>query len=379
MVRLLTIQDIERFYLGQGGHPFLDLAETLEIKKATGTVSTTTTGYFNNVYGALVWSQLNQEANVFGALPKTSWVRSGWRVKTAFATTYSSIAISETGSLPSAVYPSIQTVSTKPKVETLTFEVSDVMEQLAKVSEDDIWGSAHEVKTQMGAEFAKLLNQQLLHKVAEASAGNMLESIDRIVSSAAEETIVGVTGCSDVYGIDRSANSWADSQVLHNSGTNRALTDDLIRQLIEDTREAGANSTFWLTGYDTYANILGLYTTFVRYMPMSETQVSFGINGIKSEKGMNAGIQVASLYGIPLIQSVDTPADGSSRLYLLDTSDPEGYGLPRMSMSVLRPVEYFESNDFVLLDKYVIKGAYRFVGETIARFLAAQGKIRDLS
>jgi len=115
---------------------------------------------------------------------------------------------------------------------------------------------------------------------------------------------------------------------------------------------------------------------------MSETKAQFGVNGVQTAAGLEAGIQIASLYGIPVIQSVDTPNDGSgsiSRMYFLDCSDPEGYGFPRLGISVLRPVEYFESRDYVLLNKFVIRGAYRFVGEVVARFLYGQGKLRDIS
>jgi hypothetical protein len=30
------------------------------------------------------------------------------------------------------------------------------------------------------------------------------------------------------------------------------------------------------------------------------------------------------------------------------------------------------------LNKFVIRGVYRFVGETVARFLFGQGKVRDI-
>jgi len=41
-------------------------------------------------------------------------------------------------------------------------------------------------------------------------------------------------------------------------------------------------------------------------------------------------------------------------------------------------VEYFESRDYILLGKFVVRGAYRFIGELVARFLFGQGKIRDI-
>ena len=378
---MLTVYDLEMFYRGLTGHPFVALTDILDIAKAVGEVSTAVgTAVYNQVYGALVWTQLNQEANAFGMLPKTTWVRSGWRVKKAFATSEDNIGIAETGTLPEAVRPEIDIVRASPKVETVTFEVSDVVEALATMSVDDIWGSVNQVRAEMGVEFAKYLNRQLLKKNTEAEgAGYKLESIDRIVGSYDEKVNCAGTGTVNIYNLDRdSGASWADAVVLHNSGTNRELTDALIRELLMETKAKGANTNVLLTGYDTYAKIQGIYTTFIRYMPMSEAQVQFGLNGIQTVTGSDVGIKVAALYGIPLIQSVDCAKDGIARIYALDTTDTEGYGLPRLALSVVRPVEYFETREFLLLNKYVIKGAYRFIGETVARGIAYQGKLRDI-
>ena len=394
MARILTAKDLELFYSGIPGHPFLSIGDIVTIMKATGAVTTELTPeFFNAVYGAQIWYQINMEANAFAAIPKTTWPRTGWRVIKSLSTTADTIGISQTGALPSAVRPEVEVVKTAPKVEALTFEVSEVIEELAAMSADDIWGNVDQIRMYYGVEFTKLLNKQLLYKAigngansSESSAGYKLESIDRIVSGYSESTInadgSGAIGSAvDVYGIDRhSAESWADAVVLHNNGSLRSLTDDLIRELIAKTTTKGAHPTFYLTGYDTYAAINGLYMTFTRYMPMSETAVQFGVEGVKTASGADVGIKVAALYGIPIIQAVDTPADdgGLQRIYLLDTSDYEGNGLPRLAISVVRPIEYFETRDYPLLNKFVIKGVYRFVGETIARGLAYQGKIRDI-
>lgn len=380
--RFITVEDIEMFYTGAAQHPFILHGDLLEILKSTGTVATSITGILNKIYGALIWAQLNQEANVFGMLPKTTWVRSGWRVKTAMGTsTETAISITETAALPNAVYPDIALVHAAPKIQAEVFDVTDVVEALSSVSADDIWGAAHQVRAEIGTEFVKLLNKQLMLKVANTKANqspNSLTEIDRIVSKHDEQGFS--TNYSDIYNLDRdSADQWADAYV-NDSSSNRDLTDELVRTLLMNTRSRGANTNVLLTGYDTYATLLGLYMTFVRYSPMSETKAQFGVGGIQTAAGLETGIQIASLYNIPIVQSVDCPADsgGISRIYALDCSDPEGYGFPRLSISVLRPVEYFESRDYVLLNKFVVRGVYRLVAETTARFLAGQGKLRDL-
>lgn len=56
-----TIKDLEELYYGSGAG---------YIMKSDANLLSTTTGVYNPIYGAKVWSQLNQEANAFGILPK---------------------------------------------------------------------------------------------------------------------------------------------------------------------------------------------------------------------------------------------------------------------------------------------------------------------
>lgn len=384
--RYITALDVELFYTGQPGHPFTlhsDFLDMVEVQKAAGALETATTGVLNRIYGALLWANMNQEANAFSVLPKTTWVRSGWRVKTAFGETDpTAIGLTETASLPPSKIPDIATVYATPKIHARVFDVTDVVEALATVSSDDVWGAANQVRAEVGVEFAKLINQGLLKKIYNPAGQTILETLDRVVSKAGEQGVPA--GHENVYGINRSApgNAWANSYV-DDSSTLRDLTDYLIRNLLMNTRARGANTTLLLTGYDTYATIQGLYLPFARINnPMTEGRVQVGIGGVQTAEGSSVGIQVAQLYGIPMIQAVDTPkGSGSgeiSYLYALDISDPEGYGFPRLGISVLRPVEYFETRDYVLLDKFVIRGVYRFIGETVARFLYGQGKLRDI-
>jgi len=397
-MRMLTVQDLELFYTGAGGHPFLPLDEWYEIRKDTLTALDTSLTpvqqRFNVVYGAEAWVQLNAEANVFGVLPKLSWSKSGWRVITDWDTTYSNMAVGETDTLPTPTAVNIQIVKAVPKIAVNTFEVSDVLQALSEMSNDDVYGSIEDVRMFYAIEHRKLVNQMLIRRAigdsgsnSESSSEKKFETLDRIVSSYSESQIGGtdaVGSAVDVYGLDRhSAESWADAYVNHNNGTLRSLTDELIRTSLQEIRENGGNTTVIITGYDTYAEIQGLYMNYLRYNPMGETQIQLGLNGIQTAKGIDAGLKVASLYGIPLITAVDTPTEPSSgslsRIYMLDTSNPEGFSSPRLGISILRPTEYFEARDPLLLNKFVIKGAYRTVGEITCRFFKAQGKIRDLS
>jgi len=382
--RYVTAEDIDMFYTGAAQHPFILHGDLLELTKTAGTTSTAVTGILNKVYGALIWAQLNQEANVFGMLPKNTWIRSGWRVKTAMGTSIDTdLSLSETSGLPNAVYPAIELVSMAPKIQVLPFDVTDVVEALSSVSADDIWGAAHQIRAEIGTEFVKLLNMQLTHKVAETNQSSAdtrngsFETIDRVISKTSEQGFS--TAYESVYGIDKTSKAWANAYV-NDASANRDLTDSLVRTLLMNTRKRGANTNVLLTGYDTYASLLGMYMSFVRYRPMTETKAQFGVGGLQTAAGLETGINLASLYDIPLVQSVDVAADtgGISRIYAMDTSDPEGYGYPRLGISILRPTEYFETRDYVLLNKFVVRGVYRIVGELTGRFLYGQGKLRDL-
>lgn len=392
MGRILKDEEVLAFYRGIPGHPFLGFYDLMEVMKSVGTV-TTDLGlpYLNRIYGAYVWTLLNKESNAFAVLPKTTWVRSGWRMITEWSrASEDELGVSETGALPTPAFPVVKTARAKPKIEMHTFEISNVMELLGEVSQDDVWGVLSQIKAFAAQEFIKQLNRQLLHKAIgqatdgsdsdlTAEDGTRLLSIDRIVSSTDEATAFGASGAEDIYGIDRSVDTQINAVVKYNTA-GQQLTDELLRNTLQELRAVGANTNVILTGPATEAYIWGMWVNFIRFLPMSETYVSYGVNGVKTAKGVDTGIKVASIYGIPLIVSVDTPKDngGLERIYLLDMSDPEGYGMPRFSLSLLQPPSYFETDLFLIMNKYVRRGAYVMVGETISRAPKFQGKIRDL-
>ena len=115
---------------------------------------------------------------------------------------------------------------------------------------------------------------------------------------------------------------------------------------------------------------------------MAQFKVKVGVNGVETAEGTQVGINVATLYGIPIFRDPHVPKDTISRLYLLDTSNPENFHMPRLCFKVLRPTQYFEagmsSGDPFGINKLADEGMYRTIGELICAFFAAQGKIRDL-
>lgn len=378
-----TIQDLENYYYGYGVN---------EIMKADAPVLTSTTGVYNAVFGKLVWSQLNHEANVFGVLPKVPWKRSGWRVMTAKAGTDETGGIGEAGAIPDSVKPTFVEVTNTLKTIAHTLEVSEHHQYLSGV-EDDTTADLEMMREAMGTRHKEQMNIMLLADVsADAAAAtanyagtNNLESLDRVISSDSEEDAFGGTYTTffDIFGLDRDSATTYDSYVDHNSGTDRALTDSIIKTGIWSIKENGGNTTVAVTGFDTYQDVIALYSDQVRYNVIGEQAVSIGVNGIQTEKGFDFGVRVQGVYDIPMIISKNVTKDGSSRIYFLDTSDPEGHGEPRLQLSIAKPTQYFESGvdagDPFPIDKFSTQGVFRTMGEVKCVSLKSQGKIRDLS
>ena len=383
-VRINTIQELVNLYYGRTG---VGLIQKGQFFNKDAPVLSTTTGVYNPVYGAQVWTQLNLEANAFGLSPKTPWDHSGWRVETARPAS-SGGGVGENGSLPATIKPTWKELSCKPKTVAHTFDVSEVQEFLASNGGDDAIANMAMLRARMGLHHKEMMNVMLLTDV-DTLAGNNLESIDRVCSSKSEEDNCGITaGDADIYSIDRSdaSNSWADAQVDHNSNVDRTLTDDILRDMIVDTiPTAGGNTTFGLTGADTMSAIISLYQTQVRYgkasaVGQAERQIT--LNGVQTAKGIDVGLKVTTVYNIPFFTSKNVVKDTLSRIYLLDTSDPEGYGKPRLGIDVAAPTQYFEAGMNMgtpfAIDQLGNEGMYRTMAELKCRFFAAQGKIRDL-
>lgn len=363
-----TIQQVEDFWYGEGS----------EISQIDAPFLTTSVAALNKVYGAKVWSQLNQTANTWGFLPKYPYRNGGFRTLTARAAA-SGGGIAEGGARPDTIKPTFALVEPSQKEVTHPFEISFKQDAIS-ASQDDALGF-DELLSQMATHHAEMLNV-MLWTDNDTLAGNNLESIDRIVGSFSEIDGVGQTaGDLDVYGLDRDAGAtWTDAFVDHNSGTDRDLTDAIIRGLIEQTVENGANAQgqMWVTGTDTWSRITGLYQSQVRYNPLGEATLQPSVNGIQTAEGVNFGVQLATLYYRPVVIDKDVPKDTISRLYLLDVSDPTGSGRPRLGIQVLTPTMYFESRTPFEVGKFTRMGAYYTAAELVCTFFKAQGKARDL-
>jgi hypothetical protein len=361
-------------------------------------VLTSTTGNYNAVYGAKVWAALNREANAFGILPKFTWQKSGWRVLTTRSAS-SGGGVAEDGAIPATAKPTYAEVTTLPKRMAHAFNNSDIQEYLAANSLDDAYGAIEQLRHDMGIHHREMMNVSLLRDISAEAAGASgnrdstydsdhyyeVESLDRVISSDTEEDTFGGSYANwfDIYSQDRdSATTGFDAYVSHNSGTDRALTPALMRSMLINCKTYGGNTNVILTGLDTYADLQGIYDAYGRYNPVSETKVNFDVNGIQTSTGTAVGMHIPSFDGIPLVTSKDAPQDTKSRMFFLDTSDPEGFGEPRLGFKVAQPTTYYEAgmrqgNPFPL-DAFTNEGLFTTVGEVICTMIVGQGKLRDL-
>ena len=359
-------------------------AGAFNVAKADAPVLTTTSGFFNNVYGAMAFYNLNTEANVFGALPKYPWQHSGFRVITALGGASADGGYTEGGSLSDSIRPTVIQIDVKPKEIEHNFIVSKLHDDLATRGSDDIFGSFEQARPVIATKHAKAINQQLLVD-GDTLAGTRMESLDRVTASAALATAMSWTaGDEDIYGIDRSAQSWADAVVSHASGTDRVFSLDLLDDVLGTLKARNARSNLIVTGPDTERRIIALARNSMRWAgSVREIRAQYTINGVQTEEGINYGDRVSSFEYIPIVVSADVEKDTLSRVYVLDTTEQEGTGVPRLGISVLRPTEYYEAradqgNGISANGGYKHRGFFYTSGELVCTALNMQGSIRDL-
>lgn len=355
-----------------------------QVAKADAPITTGTSGYFNNVYGAQAFYNLNTEANVFGSLPKYPWQHSGFRVITALGGASGDGGYTEAGSLSDAIRPAVVEIDVKAKEVEHNFIVSKLHDDLATRGGDDIFGSFEQARPVIATKHAKAINQQLLLD-GDTLAGTRMESLDRVTASAAYATAVSWTsGDEDIYGIDRSASSWADAVVSHNSGTDRVFSLDLMDDVLGTLKARGARTNVIVTGTDTERRIIALARNSMRWAgSVKEIRAQYTINGVQTEEGQNFGDRVAAFEYIPLIVSADVAKDTLSRIYLLDTTEQEGTGIPRLGLAILRPTQYYEAradqgNGISANGGYKHRGFFYTSGELVCTALNMQGSVRDL-
>jgi hypothetical protein len=206
----------------------------------------------------------------------------------------------------------------------------------------------------------------------------VIESIDRIIGSESEATVIyhDATSC-DIYkfAYHRSGGiTTYDAYVDHNDDTDHALTLTMVHNLLENFYTYGGNPqrAIFLTGYDTYMDWNALLDAKQRYLDADKVGTKITMNGVEILGDVNAGFQIASYDGIPIFTGQNIASDTKSHLYLIDLDNIE------IAMKV--PTLYLTTGkeNFLLVDKLQVKHAFMTGAELRCKRFNTQGKIINL-
>ena len=372
-----TIEEMEKFYYG-------DL-NVDSIQKADASIISSTTGYWNKIYGAKIWSQINYEKNAAVAIPKEPWVKTGWRAMTAAGHTFPSGGLAEgtnsvyTG-LPDTMTPTWATISASAKTVGHTMGQTQIAALLDGV--DDTIGIG-DIRQTLANNHARAISAYLVQDVdTPASIG--MESLDRIASSSAETAHTSAATDPDIYGIDRSAATTYDAQVSSSgsaAGNLRDLTLTLIDGVWSSISKAGGRPKVIFTGHNTervWSSLLEANRSFSMMQIATFVPRFNGAAGVTP--GVEAGFNVATYHGVPIIPCQDYDSSRASArtnevapIMFADTD--------YIRLAILRPTVYVESNlegDMLTGDRLARELYVQTIGELRCYNFVAQGKVTDI-
>ena len=366
----------------------LGISKRYGIEKSATELTTADADYFNVMFGAAVFNQLNTRSEVFKLLNKAGWTQSGWRVMYQRHANTSGQA--EGGSLGTADQPELKEMSATIKEVSTRWDTTTRAELLAD-ADDGIKGLAAFLRKENGEAHAFFLDKQLLASVntsdaatvAQDDSNNNFESIDKMTTStAANDADSDIANhIEDMYLVDRSAAGYTEwmqpAATVQGSteGTAEALTVDKLDTLIRASLENGANyqDLFFLTGHDTLYNLKGKLSVLSNSLGQFDIrqQAATSVNGVAGEAGLNFDTRVGYYDGIPIFVSQHVTKDTASKIYLLDRT--------AMELRIAAPTTYIASENLVTTNALKKQFAFITAGELIVYRFNTSGKITDLN
>lgn len=371
----------------------------LSFSKLDDPILSNTPDVWQALYGTLAHAQIHREMTLLSALQMVPWVTDGARLFMADPTPQGAF-IAEEDYMPEPVKPDFDVYACDSKWAMTTWEIFEKAKQHAARNEGiDLGAELMQTFSDIHREFINvglLANAQTEAGAAGANryatAPQAVESIDRIISSDEEEAEHGgsYTDWYDPYAtdIDREDGVGTDhnSVVLMDTSADRPITDALMKQLIRECEDLGMRSPedggrgFILTGRDTRDDLAALHQAAMRYTPGLDDagrrgimKVHLSVEGVRTTKGYESGFKVASYDGYPIIVDKHCPADGKSRIYLIDGNTLRlKYLLPSFLLST-------GPQDWIVLRQLKSKYAWLSVLELECLNFRRQGKIRDLA
>ena len=376
----------------------LDISARYGIKKDD--LTTGDTAYFNTMYGASVFNQLNSESDIFKLFRKEGWTQSGWRVMHKRSAAASNVGVTEGAAFGASDVPDLKQISADIKEIVSPYTVSTRAAILAE-ADDGVKGLAAFLRAQAAEAHSFYIDQMLVAKVG-TPAGDNMESLQRIV---ADNDLAGLTAVAatdvDIYTtIDRSqtgaaesnedgwANAYVDHGVISSNETARDLSLSQLDTMIQNAIENGAvySDLILLTGYQQLTEIKQLITagtSNATWRMALESQAPKGTNGVQSEPGMNLDARVGYYDSIPIYasQHIDATimdnqvATGGTKtlmgpVFLLDMSN--------LYMKVAAPTTFLAQEDLANVQALKRNYAFMTAGEIICTKFKTQGILRGL-
>ena len=366
----------------------LGISKRYGIAKSDDNMTTANDQYFNVMFGASVFNQLNTKSEVFKLLNKAGWTQSGWRVLTQRHA--NTVGKAEGDALGTTDHPELKEMSATIKEVTTRWDTTTRAELLAD-ADDGIKGLAAFLRKENGEAHAFFLDKQLLASVntsdaatvAQDDSNNNFESIDKMTTStaavAADSDIPN--HIEDMYLVDRGAagfTEWMQPAATvqgATEGTAEALTVDKLDTLIRASLENGANyqDLFFLTGHDTLYNLKGKLSVLSNSLGQFDIrqQAATSVNGVAGEAGLNFDTRVGYYDGIPIFVSQHVTKDTASKIYLLART--------AMELRIAAPTTYIASENLVTTNALKKQFAFITAGELIVYRFNTSGKITDLN
>ena len=362
----------------------LDISARYGIKKDD--LTTGDTAYFNTMYGASVFNQLNTKSDVFKLLRKEGWTQSGWRVLTARTVSGSNTGVGEGAAFGTADVPDLAEVTATIKEIVSPYTVSTRAAILAE-ADDGVKGLATFLRQQAAEAHSYYIDAMLTADYAAGAAGDNFETLTRVCANYAQVGARSGTIAAEVDIYDLGARgdgaTWADGFVSGAGGTNRLLSLDLLDATIQNAIENGASydNLILLMGHQQLTELKQLITagtSNATWRMALEAQAPKGTNGVASEPGMNLDGRMGYYDSIPiyatqhLADAMTDQSGGTSMgpIMLLD--------MEHLYMKIAAPTTFLAQEDLANVQALKRNYAFMTAGELICTKFATQGLITDL-
>ena len=375
----------------------LDISARYGIKKDD--LKTEDTAYFNTMYGASVFNQLNSESDIFKLFRKEGWTQSGWRVMHKRSAAASNIGIGEGLGFGTSDVPDLKQVSASIKEIVSPYTVSTKAAILAE-SDDGVKGLAAFLRTQAAEAHAYYIDAMLVEPVSSETTVNF-ESLQRIVADndLASLGAVAVTDVDIYTTIDRSetgagesnedgwANAYVDHGTISTNETCRVLSLDLLDTMIQSAIENGAqySDLILLTGYQQLTELkqkITAGTSGATWRMTMESQAPKGTNGVQSQPGMNLDGRVGYYDSIPIYATQHLTANKMDNQVTSGGKTPMGpiflLDMSNLYMKIAAPTTFLAQEDLANVQALKRNYAFMTAGEIICTKFKSQGILRGL-